>query len=159
MPRVASIALILALALGVVAADAVGVVKRPAKSRQHASGQLELSGTGAVTLSGEVTAFGVIPEEGGVLYVQDQKGDATVTLNGARQTLRGRRLNLKQAQGAFYIKGTRVNARVQGNNLSLSAAGRGRASVAGIGTFVLNGGDQQNWPPGFAVIDLLPPTK
>jgi len=158
MPRAASYALVLALTLGLFASSALAA-KPPSKARQHVPGQLELTGTGAVTLTGELTAFGVIPEEGGFLYVQDQKGDATVTVNGARQALRGRRVNLKRAQGSFYIKGSKVSARVQGNNLSLSAAGRGRASVAGIGTFVLNGAEPQDWPPGFAVIELLPRTK
>jgi hypothetical protein len=157
MPRMASYALVLVLTLGLFASGALAA-RVPSKSRL-VPGQLELSGTGAVTLTGELTAFGVIPEEGGVLYVQDLRGDATVTLNGARQALKGRRVNLKRAQGSFYIKGSKVNARVQGNNLSLSAAGRGRASVAGIGTFVLNGAEPQDWPPGFAVIELLPPTK
>ncbi len=129
-----------------------------AKART-APGQLQLSGTGAITLNGQLTAFGVIPEDGGSLSVQDQRGDATVTLNGARQSLRGRRLNLKRAQGSFYIQGSKVSARVQGNNISLSAAGRGQALVAGIGNFILNGGDSQQWPPGYGVIDLLPPAR
>jgi uncharacterized lipoprotein NlpE involved in copper resistance len=160
MRRMVSIGLVAVLGLVLCAtATAAGERESARRTAKQAPGQLELTGTGAVTLNGQLTAFGVIPEAGGSLVVQDQRGDATVTLNGARQPLRSRRLNLRKAQGAFFVKGTKVNVRVQGNNVSLSAAGRGRASVAGIGTFTLNGADSQEWPPGYGIIELLPPAS
>ena len=160
MRRALVAVLCLALVLGLAAA-AMGYQppRNRSKARPQAPGQLQLSGTGAITLNGQLTAFGSIPDENGTLVVQDQRGDATVTLNGVRQQLRAHRLNLRRAQGSFFIKGTRVSARLQGTNLNVSAAGRGEATVAGIGTYVLNGAESQDWPPGFAVVDLLPPAR
>jgi hypothetical protein len=160
MRRALAAVLCVALVLGLgAAAMAAQSPRNRSKARPLAPGQLQISGTGAITLNGQFTAFGSIPDENGTLVVQDQRGDATVTLNGVHQQLRGRRLNLRRAQGSFYIKGSRVSARLQGTNLSVSAAGRGQATVAGIGTYVLNGADAQDWPPGFALVDLLPPAR
>jgi hypothetical protein len=156
----AAVAAVLALAAGSAsAAVATGIEARPGKGRTQPalpSGQLATSGTGAIIIQGQVTAVGSIQgRAGGQLVVQDLFGDAVVSVNGGRQ--RGRRVNVRNVKGSFYVKGRRVMVRLVAPSMTASIAGRGRVTLNGVGTYDLNGTGEQSWPEGAFQLELLPP--
>jgi hypothetical protein len=117
-----------------------------------------VSGTGAVTLNGQLAAVGVIPSNG-QLVVTDMGGDTKLTLNGRPKRVSPRgTVKVPAASGQFYVAGKRLKVRVSGVSLTLSAAGRGRVSLAGVGSYALNGAAAQPWPAANGTIELLPQT-
>jgi hypothetical protein len=151
----AVLVLVLALAGTALAAKRRGTARPKAAVP---AGQLQVSGTGAVTLNGQLAAVGVIPSNG-QLVVTDIGGDTKLTLNGRpkRVSQRGT-VRVPGASGQFYVAGKRLRVRVSGVSLTLSAAGRGRVSLAGVGSYALNGAAAQPWPSANGTIELLPQT-
>jgi hypothetical protein len=151
----ALVGLVVAVALALTPVAQAGPGKGKVRRAAAPAGQLQVSGTGAITLTGQLTAVGVIPSAG-TLTVTDLSGDARLTVNGRPRPLSRGVARVPVATGQFYVKGGRVKVRVSGVGVSLSAAGRGRAALAGVGTYALNGSAPQSWPPNRGVVELLP---
>ena len=110
------------------------------------SARLQLEGSGVVRLEGRLVAFGLIPD-GATLWVRDIGGDARFFLDGETRRLRtGAMTRIRDASGRIYLSGSRVLLQIRADDISLSAAGRGRASVSGEGEFSLNDERERLWP-------------
>ena len=149
--------LVASLLLALVAvAPALGA--RAAQSEaQRASAQLEATGTGAVTLRGRLVAFGLIPGRGSIV-VTDFDGDAVVRIDGVLKRIpRTDVLRLARVTGRFYVEGSDVRIRIVGTGVTVSAAGRGRATMVGVGSYRLNDGPELDWPGLGEPVLLQPP--
>lgn len=110
------------------------------------SARLQLEGSGVVRLEGRLVTFGLIPE-GATIWVRDLAGDARFFLDGDSRRLRaGAMVRIREASGRIYLSGSRVILQIRADDISLSTAGRGRASVRGDGAFTLNDERERIWP-------------
>ena len=113
---------------------------------EPSSARLQLEGSGVVRLQGRLVTFGLIPDDA-TLWVRDYDGDARFFLDGEPRRLRSSGVTrLRDVSGRIYLSGTRVMLQIRAEDLSLSAAGRGIASVSGNGEFSLNDGRERAWP-------------
>ena len=154
-----SLALLCLALLVALAAAAPALGARDGQRRERpATGQIEATGTGAVTIRGRVVAFGLIPGRAS-LVVTDFDGDATVRIDGVLKRIPARTgvLRLRRASGRFYIEGSSLRVRIVGAGLVVSAAGRGRANLVGVGDYRLNDGPERDWPGAREPVPLLPP--
>ncbi len=161
--------LILAAALVTVPAAPAMAADAPRQIDQGTSvGTFDASGSGQVTVRGQVTAFGRID---GSLVVRDLAGGAVVKLNGVAQrpkvvltaTGKVRVFTFLRVSKNFYVKGRNVRIALgsrAGRELSISAYGRGQVlRLGGNGTFAVNGGDVQSWLDGVLPIAIRPAKK
>jgi hypothetical protein len=110
------------------------------------SARLQLEGSGIVRLEGRLVTYGLIPD-GATLWVRDSAGDARFFLDGSSRRLRtGAMVRIRDASGRIYLSGSRVVLQIKADDISLSTAGRGKASVSGDGAFTLNDGRERLWP-------------
>ena len=110
------------------------------------SARLQLEGSGVVKLQGRLVTFGLIPE-GSTLWVRDLAGDARFFIDGETRRLRtGAMTRIRDASGRIYLSGSRVLLQIRADDISLSTAGRGTASVSGDGEFSLNDERERTWP-------------
>jgi hypothetical protein len=110
------------------------------------SARLQLEGSGIVRLEGRLVTYGLIPD-GATLWVRDSAGDARFFLDGSSRRLRtGAMVRIRDASGRIYLSGSRVVLQIKADDMSLSTAGRGKASVSGDGAFTLNDGRERLWP-------------
>jgi hypothetical protein len=126
----------------------------PAKAKQTfgdektppSSARLQLEGSGVVRLEGNLVTYGLIPD-GATLWVRDVAGDARFFLDGDSRRLRtGAMVRIRDAGGRIYLSGSRVVLQIRADDISLSTAGRGKASVSGDGAFSLNDERERLWP-------------
>ncbi len=129
------------------------------------SARLQLEGSGVVKLQGRLVTFGLIPE-GATLWVRDVAGDARFFIDGETRRLRiGVMTRFREASGRIYLSGSRVLLQIRADDISLSAAGRGTASVSGDGEFSLNDERERTWPSRtrsplrFAIEPQVPPSE
>lgn len=141
--RAAIAAVILALALPVVAHGASEHSKRGEGPRVP-SAQLQVTGSGAMTVTGRMVVNGSIPSRGRVTLI-DRAGDAKAYLAGTRLEFRRGRLTVRRASGILYVTGSGVSVQVRGVHLSFSVAGNGVARLAGSGRYRLNAGPVRAW--------------
>lgn len=124
------------------------------------SAQLEVTGSGRVTLEGRLAATGSLSPRSTVV-ITDRKGDATAFVSGRALpfrtaiTSRVRTARLNRAAGILYVNGSNVQVRVVSNELTFSVAGVGRARLQGRGDYRLNGSTTRTWPRTW--ITLAPP--
>jgi hypothetical protein len=110
------------------------------------SARLQLEGSGVVRLEGKLVTYGLIPEDA-TLWVRDIAGDARFFLDGDSRRLRpGAMVRIRDAGGRIYLSGSRVVLQIRADDISLSTAGRGKASVSGDGAFSLNDERERVWP-------------
>jgi hypothetical protein len=140
------------LAAPAMAVAATGCAPSPSKqtlgedAAPPSSARLQLEGSGVVRLEGRLVTFGLIPE-GATLWVRDLAGDARFFLDGDSRRLRtGAMVRIRDASGRIYLSGSRVILQIRADDISLSTAGRGRASVSGDGAFTLNNERERIWP-------------
>ena len=130
-------------------------------------GGFDATGSGTVVTRGNLTVFGNIT---GTFVVRDPVGGATVKLNGVRQqpaiiVADGREVRvyrLRKVQDAsFYAKGRNIRVELRSTpdtTLSMTALGRGTVQrLEGTGTYHLNGGTEEQWPPVASPIEIRPP--
>ncbi len=129
------------------------------------SARLQLEGSGVVKLQGRLVTFGLIPE-GATLWVRDLSGDARFFIDGESRKLRtGATIRVRDASGRIYVSGSRVMLQIRADDISLSTAGRGTASVSGDGEFSLNDERERTWPSRtrsplrFAIEPPVPPSE
>lgn len=143
------VALLAALAFAVAASGAVAAPSKQTLGQDDAppsSARLQLEGSGVVKVQGRLVTFGLIPE-GATLWVRDFAGDARFFLDGETRRLRtGATIRLRDASGRIYLSGSRVMLQIRADDISLSTAGRGTASVSGDGEFSLNNERERTWP-------------
>ncbi|HWH15192.1 MAG TPA: hypothetical protein VNT51_10635 [Miltoncostaeaceae bacterium] len=135
LPAPALAALVLALAA-------------PPVLAQDPAGRLYADGSGAVTLEGDVLAYGVGMGPPVTLRVVDRTGDARVMVAGVllepRRTRRTLEYRVRTGE-RFMVSGGRVSIEVRGDRLSISAAGVGMARLRGRGRYVLNDVTGPRW--------------
>ena len=143
------VALLAAPAFAIAAAPAASAPPRQTLGEEEASpssARLQLEGSGVVRLQGRLVTFGLIPE-GATLWVRDFAGDARFFLDGETRRLRiGAMTRIRGASGRIYLSGSRVMLQIRADDISLSTAGRGTASVSGEGEFSLNDERERAWP-------------
>jgi hypothetical protein len=109
------------------------------------SARVQATGSGLMTVSGRLTANGLIPGRGFVA-VRDRNGDAKAFLAGSSLELRrGRATRVRRASGVLYVTGSNVTITVVGNDLSFSIAGSGRALFQGSGVYSIDSGPESEW--------------
>ena len=121
-----------------------------------ASTQLSAKGTGKLTVTGGLVAFGQI-DGVGTIIIQDDAGGAKVTIGRKARTLPKGTTQIDAVSGKIYVGGNRVTLTViapGGLNLSL-AGSLGRTLFEGTGTYKLNGAADQSWTVG--TLDLTVP--
>jgi hypothetical protein len=142
-----------ALAIGVALMLAVPVLASaagPNAPRQDArapSAQLQVAGSGAMTVQGRMVVHGTIPDQGQVIVI-DRRGDATAYLAGSRLDFKRGRAIVRRAAGILFVTGSKVSVQVLGIDLAFSVAGNGQARLIGSGTYRLNAGPTRNWGRG-----------
>jgi hypothetical protein len=148
-----------ALALAVAVALVVPALAQAAPSREQRgdarvpSAQLQVAGSGAMTVQGRMAVHGTIPSPGQVIVI-DRRGDASAYLAGSRLEFRRGRAIVRRAAGILYVTGSNVSVQVLGIDLSFSVAGNGQARLLGSGVYRLNAGPERNWSR--AVIRVSP---
>lgn len=148
-------ALVTAVVLAAVAVPA------PAQAAPHAqrvdarvpSAQLQVDGSGAMTVIGRMSVNGTIPDRGQVVII-DRRGDAVAYLAGVPLEFKRKRATVRRASGILYVKGSNVSVQVLGVDLSFAIAGNGQARLLGSGTYRLNSGPERSW--GRGVINVSP---
>ncbi|MDH3227642.1 MAG: hypothetical protein OEM67_11220 [Thermoleophilia bacterium] len=158
---IAFVALMLSLALG-------GFVLFSTASAASSSARVQTTGTGRVVVHGQVVAFGLASGAGRIVVV-DRRGDAQFTMNGRTrmQSLKGtrrkkRRVVIKNADGRFYARGSKISILIRSTQLNVSIAGRGNVRLKGIGRYTLNGSKAREWsrdPRRWRTVRLRPPTR
>src|SRR5438034_568515 len=115
-------------------------------------GTLTANGTGGVGARGlldeQVTATN------GILLVKDIGGGATIDVVGATSHAPFGEFTAYFGFTSAHITGTQVAVIVVGQDIDLTAIGRGWAYLKGTGTYTVNGGATQPWRAdgGFAGI-------
>lgn len=109
--------------------------------------RLQVEGDGLVNLRGTLVAFGLLPEAT-TIWVNDVGGDARFVLDGRQPRLREGRVTRFRGSGRFYLSGSDVRVQLRGDDLSISAAGRGRVRLRGEGEYRLNDAPARSWPGG-----------
>ena len=150
--RVTRLALIV-LCLAALATSAVGAVAKDGPKRQG-TGSLQATGTGTIVIRGQsLVAFGQV-DPGTSFRVQDQAGDATVRVGNKSLALKNHVASVRNAGGGFYVRGSRVVVRITGPRVSISAVGRGKISLQGVGTYKVNDTPEADWATAVLPFDL-----
>lgn len=135
----------------------------PAKAGPiSAGGQIDIEGSGRVTLSGSFMTWGTV--RGMRIRVTDQRGDGMLRVGASCVPLRSsgggtRTATVRSPKGRFVVDGTRVRLEISGRgSLAIAVTGSGTGLLNGVGTFTVNNGDPRSWP--LKAIDLaLAPAK
>lgn len=107
--------------------------------------RLQVEGDGLVHLRGSLVAFGLLPRPA-TIWVNDAGGDGRFVLDGRQRRLRDGRITRFRGTGRFYLSGADVRMQIRGDDLSISAAGRGRLRLRGDGEYRLNDAPTEPWP-------------
>ena len=118
------------------------------------------AGAGAVTATGTgvVGVRGLVDEQvaatNGILLVKDIGGGANIDVIGATSQAPFGEFTAYFNFTSAHVTGTQVAVIVVGQDIGLTATGRGWAYLKGTGTYTINGGAPQPWHPdgGFAGI-------
>ena len=116
---------------------------------RRGTGSIEAEGSGTATLIGRGEIFIELQEdpEGRAHLVIHDAANKDVTLNGqGTKYWRGDHLYVDGLVGTATIAGEGLVVGVTGHPLYLYAEGSGRVSLAGVGTYSVNGGEEQPWP-------------
>jgi hypothetical protein len=127
-----------------------------------AGGQIDIEGSGRVTLNGSFMTWGTV--RGMSIRVTDQRGDGMLRVGAACVPLRPGRGGMRTAtvrspNGRVVVDGTGVQVDISGRgSLAIAVTGSGTGLLNGVGTFTVNNGNPQSWP--LKPIDLaLAPTN
>ncbi len=148
----------LGAALAAIALVAVAAGAAPASAAVVAgSGTLTANGTGVVGVrgAGDETASAT----NGIILVKDIGGGATIDITGATGHAPYGEFTAYFGFTSAHVSGSQIAVVVVGQNINLTATGRGWAYLKGNGTFSVNGGELQPWNPngGFAGIGAARP--
>lgn len=127
-----------------------------------AGGQIDIEGSGRVTLSGSFMTWGTV--RGMSIKVTDQRGDGMLRVGASCVPLRSagggtRTATVRSPSGRVVVDGTAVRVDISGRgSLAIAVTGSGTGLLNGVGTFTVNNGNPQSWP--LKPIDLaLAPTN
>ncbi len=135
--------------VGLIAGLAVGVMLAlaalaPEASAEEGRGHVRLQGEGTLTAHGDGLAAvrgrieATVSARGGVLLVKDVAGDAVVEVHGHGDTASWNGFDVYFGAGEATISGSDVAFVVVGNNVELTATGKGWAYLKGKGSFYVN---------------------
>jgi hypothetical protein len=123
----------------------------------NGTARLQVDGDGTVRLTGRLVTFGLLPRRS-TIWVVDRAGDARFVFDGRQPRVGAERATRVRGSGRFYLSGSNVLLRVRGEDVSISAAGRGRLQLRGDGVYKLNDSPAMSWPtvptPPVAVVPL-----
>ena len=126
-----------------------------------AGGQIDIEGSGRVTLTGSFMSWGTV--KGMSITITDQRGDGMLRVGrdciAFRPRGRVRTATVRSPNGRFLVDGTDVRVDISGRgSLAIAVTGSGTGLLNGVGTFTVNNGNPQSWP--LKPIDLaLAPTN
>src|SRR5262249_42353395 len=144
---------LIVLCLAALAASAVGAVAKDGPKRQGA-GSLQATGTGTIVIRGQsLVAFGQV-DPATSLRVQDQAGDATARVGNKSLAPKNHVAAWRQSGGGVDGRGWRVVVGGSGRRVSISAVGRGKISLQGVGTYKVNDTPEADWATAVLPFDL-----
>lgn len=131
--------------------------KHHPRQKIRGQGAITIQGQGKAAFIGQIDQWqGTVDQGGqGVAIIIDQGGDAVINTQGQGQkTVLGENKTKYQGLGQLSVEGTKVVLIVQGNNLQITATGKGTVLLKGEGSFQIEGQKEQSITPGNVEIKL-----